>query len=63
VDCKRQDDRPGMGCGGVKRNLPPIDYLITEAVLYRLDSVIAACRTSPDGSLAGGMYLELRSRA
>jgi site-specific DNA recombinase len=43
VACRTRDDAPGMvGCGGVKRNLAPIDDLITKAVLFRLDSGVLA---------------------
>jgi DNA invertase Pin-like site-specific DNA recombinase len=39
VACRTRDDVPGViGCGGVKRNLTPIDDLITKAVRFRLDS-------------------------
>jgi site-specific DNA recombinase len=39
VACRTRDDVHGViGCGGVKRNLAPIDDLITTAVLFRLDS-------------------------
>jgi len=39
VACRTRDDVRGViGCGGVKRNLAPIDDLITRAVLFRLDS-------------------------
>ena len=39
VACRARDDVHGnTGCGGVKRNLAPIDDLITRAVLFRLDS-------------------------
>jgi hypothetical protein len=39
VACRTRDDVHGaIGCGGVKRNLAPIDDLITKAVLFRLDS-------------------------
>jgi site-specific DNA recombinase len=39
VACRTRDDVPGMiGCGGVKRNLAPIDDLITKSVLFRVDS-------------------------
>lgn len=52
VACRTRDEVPGKkGCGGVKRNLPPIDHLITEAVLYRLDSdaMRALLSHRPDG--------------
>ena len=39
VACRTRDDVKGLiGCGGIKRNLAPIDDLITRAVLFRLDS-------------------------
>ena len=39
VSCRTRDDVHGnIGCGGVRRNLAPIDDLITKAVLFRLDS-------------------------
>src|SRR5215203_3703878 len=45
VACRTRDDVRGViGCGGVKRNLAPIDDLITRAVLFRLDSEQLAYR-------------------
>jgi hypothetical protein len=38
VACRTGDDVKGLtGCGGVRRNLAPIDDLVTKAVLFRLD--------------------------
>ena len=48
--CRTRDDVKGaIGCGGVKRNLAPIDDLITRAVLFRLDSEQLAHRLAQAG--------------
>jgi hypothetical protein len=55
VACRTRDDVPGvMGCGGVKRNLAPINDLITKSVLFRLDSAALAelvAKAQQSGSL------------
>lgn len=58
VACRTRDDVKGpIGCGGVKRNLPPIDHLITEAVLYRLDSDAMSALLSRNGDKNVSKYL------
>jgi hypothetical protein len=37
VCTKRRIEGP-QGCGSVSRNIEPVDYLMTEAIIYRLDS-------------------------
>lgn len=55
VACRTRDDVHGkIGCGGVKRNLAPIDDLIIKAVLFRLDSAALAdlvAKAQESGSL------------